>query len=162
MEVRLEDLFCKGLEIYTQGLLDRGNRSHTLDPSAFLRLRMALCFNTYPVDQLYRVNRLIESHKSHCLVSAHGVPQGLAGPSRVSFMRQDRKRTTGHLQLRSLKRAFLILARLQAGEFSLDLGLDVAIILILILILVLIARESPRRLHTLSKWMSRIPCIFQG
>lgn len=77
MEVRLEDLFCKGLEIYTQGLLDRGNRSHTLDPSAFLRLGMALCFNTYPVDQLYRVNRLIESHKSHCLVSAHGVPQGL-------------------------------------------------------------------------------------
>lgn len=77
-------------------------------------------------------------------------------------MRQDRKRTTGYLQLRSLKRVFLILARLQAGEFSLDLGLDVAIILILILILVLIARESPRRLHTLSKWMSRIPCIFQG
>lgn len=81
MEVRLEDLFCKGLEIYTQSLLDRCNRSHALDPSAFLGLRMGLRFSTYLVDQLNRVNRLIESHKSHCSASAHSGPKNPLSPS---------------------------------------------------------------------------------
>lgn len=153
MEVRLEDLFCKGLEIYAEGLFDRGHRRHTFDPSAFLRLRMGLRFSTYPEDQLHRVNRFIESHECHCPASAHSVPKGLVGMASASSMRQDRKRTTGHLQLRSFKRAFLILVRLQAGEFSLDLGLDVAIIRVLILI----ALESPRSFHTLSCQISKSP-----
>lgn len=146
MEVRLEDLFCKGLEIYTECLLDGGHRSHTLDPSAFLRLRMGLCFGTYPMDQLHRVDRFFESHECHCPASAHNARQRRVEMASASPMYQDRKRTTGHLQLRSVKRAFFILVRLQAGEFSLDLGLDVATIRVFILI----ALVSPRFLHTLS------------
>lgn len=63
MEMRLENLFRKSRQVHTQGLPDWCDWMHALDPSAFLSLRMGMCFATQTVHKLYRVYWGIQTHE---------------------------------------------------------------------------------------------------
>ena len=51
MEMRLENLLCKFLEIHTERLLDLRDWSQALNVSALFGLWVSMCFRAQTVDQ---------------------------------------------------------------------------------------------------------------
>lgn len=65
MEMRFEDLFSELGQIDLEGLSNRGDRRHSLNPTAFFLVRVRLRIQTKGVDQLNRVYGFINPNKTH-------------------------------------------------------------------------------------------------
>lgn len=66
MEMRLENLLCKSLQVNTKSLFDLSNGCHPLNVTASFLFRVCLSFQAELVDHLHRIYRLIKLDESHC------------------------------------------------------------------------------------------------
>lgn len=63
IEVRLKDFLRKVFQVYAEGLSNGSDGGHPHNPAASLLVGIFLSVNTYAVDQIHRIYRLVESNK---------------------------------------------------------------------------------------------------